>query len=89
MRERKEPLRELLRELKQGPCLDCGGSFPSVCMQWDHRDPATKRHNVSTLVSYASRERLLAEIALCDLVCANCHAIRTEARRVAMLSSHQ
>ena len=65
--------------LKGGPCVDCGGRFPPECMDWDHRPGEVKTAEVGALRS-GSLERMLAEIAKCDLVCANCHRIRTRAR---------
>jgi hypothetical protein len=70
----------LFAGLKNRPCMDCGGRFPPECMDFDHRDPKTKNMNVGAMWSM-KWERVLAEIALCDLVCANCHRIRTFARR--------
>ena len=32
-----------LRELREVPCLDCGGRFASHQMDFDHRDPGTKQ----------------------------------------------
>ena len=65
-------------EVKSTPCLDCGGRFPPECMDFDHRDPSEKLFNVSqAAVSGNSLESVKAEIAKCDLVCANCHRIRT------------
>jgi hypothetical protein len=67
--------------LKDGrPCTDCGGVFHPVAMQWDHRPGAAKLGDVATL-QRGRRSLLLAEIAKCDLVCANCHAVRTYIRR--------
>jgi len=76
--------------LKDAPCSDCGGRFPPVAMDWDHRDPTTKGtvlkengHGVSmkTFARGHSWEKTLEEIAKCDLVCANCHRVRTHERR--------
>lgn len=72
--------RALLNELKSKPCLDCGGSFPPVCMHYDHREPATKQMEVSGWCCAGLIPQMLREIERCDLVCANCHAIRTDAR---------
>ena len=68
--------------LKEGrPCADCGGVFHPVAMQWDHRPGTQKRGEISRMVDRASRKDLLSEIEKCDLVCANCHAVRTYERR--------
>ena len=69
---------EFLREVRRRPCADCGGDFAPWVMDFDHRDPANKAFNVmSGRAMLMSRSRLMAEIAKCDIVCANCHAART------------
>lgn len=69
--------REWLNALKSGPCADCGQTFPPVCMDFDHLGD-DKTQIVSRLVyANASKATVLAEIAKCDLVCSNCHRIRT------------
>jgi hypothetical protein len=73
--------RELIERIKAAPCTDCGGCFPAVCMEFDHRDPSTKLFTIS-FGSTRTWEKLVAEIAKCDVVCANCHALRTERQRV-------
>lgn len=70
----------LLQTLKDKPCMDCGNKFPTCCMQFDHRDPAQKTHNVSRLRS-AAMATLMTEVAKCDVVCANCHFIRTDRQK--------
>lgn len=75
---RKQERRGWLKDLKSGPCVDCGRSFPPECMDFDHRKRAQKTFNVSTgLHRSRPKEVILDEIAKCDLVCANCHRIRT------------
>lgn len=70
--------RAKLHELKNKPCMDCSGVFPPCVMQFDHRDPNTKVRSVATMIqSTWSWDKVLEEVAKCDLVCANCHAIRT------------
>lgn len=60
------------------PCKDCNTCFPVVCMDWDHKDPKTKLFSLSNAVARKmARELILAEIAKCELVCSNCHRIRT------------
>jgi hypothetical protein len=64
------------------PCADCGGRFPPCSMDFDHRDPAKKRSRVPAMIGRAGDERILAEAAKCDIVCANCHRARTVERRL-------
>jgi hypothetical protein len=71
---------EALAAAKERPCADCGGTFPPECMDLDHvpeRGPKLFR-----LAQMATRslEAVLAEIAKCDPVCANCHRTRTRSR---------
>lgn len=67
--------------LKRNPCQDCGRSFPAVCMDYDHRPGEVKIKSVSRMVMEHRPWLLIeAEIAKCDLVCANCHRIRTSRR---------
>jgi hypothetical protein len=64
--------------LKDGkPCADCGQTFHPAAMQWDHRPGTLKVDDLSNLRATTSKRRVLEEIAKCDLVCANCHALRT------------
>jgi hypothetical protein len=76
---RSEPSRKAwLRSLKDGtPCTDCGRSYPPQVMQWDHKPGFEKVGDISADFWDRTREDVLAEIAKCDLVCTNCHAIRT------------
>jgi hypothetical protein len=69
-------------ELKSKPCTDCGGTFPVCCMDFDHRAGTNKSHNPGSMFAHHySRECIEKELAKCDLVCANCHRIRTQKRR--------
>lgn len=45
-------------------------------MDFDHRDPATKVYGVSQMLT-CSMAAIEDEMSKCDLVCANCHRIRT------------
>jgi hypothetical protein len=71
-----------LRSYKAQPCADCGGRFHPVAMQFDHRPGERKEFDLGFGVRRYSRKRLLIEIEKCDLVCANCHAVRTYRRIV-------
>lgn len=80
-----ERAKAIVLEIKKNPCADCGGTFPPYVMHFDHRDPSQKRFSVSTLTGAGHIKSLLAEIEKCDLVCANCHAIRTHHQRESRL----
>src|SRR5882672_6570793 len=73
--------RSWLDEKKSAPCADCGGRFPPECMDFDHLHGEVKLFEVGSGVS-RKRAILQAEIAKCELVCANCHRIRTRKRPV-------
>lgn len=79
-RLRKRKLIAWYQALKDAPCTDCHEVFHPAAMQWDHRD-APKLGEVATMLHRVSREVLLRELAKCQLVCANCHAIRTYRRK--------
>lgn len=65
--------------LKNKPCMDCGGTFPPECMDFDHVR-GEKRFGIGSILPHCSEEKLMEEIAKCDLVCSNCHRIRTRKR---------
>lgn len=75
-KRRRQENRLWLAEHKKKPCLDCGGEFPHPVMEFHHRDPDEKSFTIGMNLG-SSRERLLKEMAKCDLLCANCHRIRT------------
>jgi hypothetical protein len=76
-----------VRKLKEdNPCTDCKRYWPYYVMHYDHTG-TDKVANVSALVREpVSIRKILEEIAKCDLVCANCHAIRTWERRQASVA---
>jgi hypothetical protein len=76
----------LLDRLRDVPCGDCRRRFPPCAMDFDHRDPATKRQAVTRMIGRSGTERILAEASKCDIVCANCHRLRTFVRRMAVRS---
>ena len=76
-RERKDELTRYVRAyLLEHSCVDCGETDP-VVLEFDHVR-GTKIAHVSRMVKGAvSLARLQAEIAKCDVRCANCHRRRT------------
>ena len=67
--------RQLVRDAKSVPCMDCGESYPHYVMDLDHVR-GEKRFMLSQAYSQ-STEDVLNELAKCDVVCSNCHRIRT------------
>ena len=80
IRKYRDKNRPLLREyLRAHPCVDCGET-DIVVLDFDHRDPSKKRHNVVVLAMHKGWPRVLPEIEKCDVRCANCHRRRTAAQ---------
>lgn len=76
----RKTLKEAIAKIKNVPCVDCGNKFPSCCMDFDHV-LGEKRDDVAAMVrNNLGLETVLAEIAKCEIVCANCHRIRTLTR---------
>ena len=78
-------MREIYDAAKAAPCVDCGVQYPPYVMDLDHLPEFTKHEAVSNMVvNYRSNPRKLREeIAKCELVCANCHRVRTHNRKEA------
>ena len=49
-------------------------------MQWDHLPGRPKTGDLANLIRKHNKRRILDEIEKCELVCANCHAVRTLGR---------
>ena len=77
-RQYAKETRAAIQEAKNVPCTDCGMWYPYFVMDFDHRDPATKSFNISRRASTGiGAATLQAEIDKCDVVCSNCHRMRT------------
>lgn len=66
---------DVIKAAKDKPCKDCGMRYPHYVMDFDHVR-GVKVMNVSRL-RISSMAKLTNEIAKCDVVCSNCHRIRT------------
>lgn len=61
---------EFKKKLK---CLKCGFSHPAA-LQFHHRE--NKKYEIGKMIGVRFKhETLMKEIAKCDVLCANCHAI--------------
>jgi hypothetical protein len=70
-----------MRELKSRPCVDCGIQFHPAAMTFDHLPGQSKVLDIASLVRRGSIGLARHEISKCEVVCANCHAVRTYTRR--------
>ena len=77
---RRETVTAELRRIKDVACADCGRRFPPYVMDFDHRDPSQKLGDVMGMAGKAATASVLAEAGKCDIVCANCHTLRTLAQ---------
>jgi hypothetical protein len=71
--------RGFLNEIKlESGCVDCGYNDNPVALQFDHIED-NKEFTIGQRAGN-SMERLMEEVAKCEVVCANCHHIRTHRR---------
>ncbi len=75
--ERARKARKRLQDYKESlPCTDCGNFFPYYVTQFDHLPKYEKTIDIN-LIRGCKWERIEEELKKCELVCANCHAVRT------------
>lgn len=77
---RRLKARAIIDAAKSMPCADCGLTFDPICMDLDHRPGETKVASVAKMPGDFTIEKILEEIAKCDVVCACCHRLRTKQR---------
>ncbi len=79
-RKRRLELRRLIDQLKEAsPCKDCKVNYPYFVMDFDHIGEE-KNKEINKLINAGNSKKLREEIALCELVCSNCHRFRTQRR---------
>lgn len=72
-----------VQELKNVPCADCQERYPFYVMDFDHVRGEKYGSVGAMLATGYAIKTIEAEIAKCEVVCANCHRERTHARKVA------
>lgn len=80
MENRTQGKKKFIRQAKDKPCTDCHVKYPYYVMDFDHRPGEDKLFGLDRYALF-NLEKVLEEIAKCDVVCANCHRIRTNERR--------
>lgn len=70
-----------LREYKEKVgCVDCGEKYPHWMLDFDHLPEHEKLGSPTHLVRTLSVEKAWEEVFKCNVVCPNCHRIRSYAR---------
>lgn len=78
--ERQRQLRKRIKEYiwdikSKSKCCKCGVNHPAV-LDFHHRDPSQKDAELADMMKNKwSIERILIELAKCDVMCANCHRL--------------
>lgn len=75
-RRRKEVQAWVCSYLSEHPCVDCGEA-DIVVLEFDHRSTDEKFKAVSQMISDYSLIKIQAEVAKCEVRCANCHRRKT------------
>lgn len=79
---RRAVIRRIIQEAKDRPCSDCGSRYPPHVMDFDHRDTRDKMFSIGRdALAQIPDAVLQEEIQKCDVVCSNCHRVRTHLRR--------
>jgi lysyl-tRNA synthetase class I len=79
--KQKAYLARYIQELKSNtPCMDCKLIYPYYVMDFDHVR-GQKHANVMELIKTLSKKKIDEEIAKCEIVCSNCHRVRTYMRK--------
>jgi hypothetical protein len=67
-------------QAKAAPCACCGQSFEPECMELGHRVGTTKLANIGSAVYWFSMDKLVLELAKCEVLCACCVKLSAEHR---------
>jgi len=74
IKQRRKEFRRWILNLKETlECKECSENLPCQ-LHFHHRDPLQKDANISAMVHACyNKERILAEIEKCDVLCYSCH----------------
>lgn len=77
----KKQLSLYIRTIKESTsCTDCGKKYPYYVMDFDHIN-GDKEYNIANMFRNKGMQQVKKEIEKCEVVCSNCHRIRTHNRR--------
>jgi hypothetical protein len=69
----RRPIKAKAVALSGGTCAGCGRLGPNAVFEFHHRDAKTKEFGIGQDGVPRSWERIVAELAKCVMLCANCH----------------
>jgi hypothetical protein len=80
--EKRRQIQSFIREIKNHtPCADCKKRYPYYVMQFDHLGKVKKSANISDMVRKTTDfAKIWHELGKTEVVCSNCHHIRTYKR---------
>jgi hypothetical protein len=85
-RRKHDKIRAYVADLKsKTPCKDCGKIYHPAVMEFDHL--GEKKFTISK--TCRTWKSLFNEMEKCELVCANCHRLRTVSRAAQIRQSNQ
>ena len=86
-KDKRGKITKALQEIRQNtPCTDCKENYPYWVMEFDHL--GNKSFTIGQYYNYTqSMEKVMEEVAKCEVVCANCHKTRTYMRAVSSNSN--
>lgn len=80
-RQRARELRAYVQAIKmERGCVDCGYRGHPAALEFDHLPGTVKVNRLAVLSCSNAKAVIHAEINKCEVVCANCHRIRTAER---------
>lgn len=76
----RNSIRQYVQSIKENAlCADCGENYPYYVMDFDHI--SDKEFDINFLTATGRIGAIKREILKCQIVCSNCHRIRTFERK--------
>jgi len=79
LRLRRNKKKQIAVEMLGGKCFDCKKEYPPEVFDFDHCS-GEKVEEIATLIRDKPWTEVLEELKKCELVCSNCHRVRTVRR---------
>lgn len=84
VKDRAARMRDYVQAIKlERGCADCGYNAHPAALDFDHLPGTVKTMRLASAPGGSTMAKLIAEMEKCEVVCANCHRVRTAERRSA------